>query len=253
MSLDPISLSSIAVILLALAAGSLVKGITGLGLPLIGVPVMASFLGVEHAVVVMVIPVIVTNTWLLWVHRSQFAAARNLPALLLAGILGAALGSWILVIVSERALSLILATAIGAYLLTLFLHPQFTLSRKVDRFLSPFIGLAAGTMQGATGISSPIIATYFHALRLEQRTYVFSVTAAFQVFSIAQLASLYQLGLFTYTRFIEGMLALLPIVIALPIGIRLARVISRRAFDKILIVVIVVIELKFIYNGIFGT
>jgi hypothetical protein len=136
--------------------------------------------------------------------------------------------------------------------LTLLLHPKFSLSRKVDRFLSPVIGLAAGTMQGATGISSPIIATYFHALRLEQSTYVFSVTAAFQVFSIAQLISLYHLGLFTNARFMEGLLALLPVFIALPIGIRLAKIISRRAFDAILIAVIAIMELKFIYNGILG-
>ena len=250
MSFEPISLSSLAVILLALAAGSLVKGITGLGLPLIGVPVIASFLGVEHAVVVMVIPLIVTNTWLLWEHRSQFASTKNLSALLFTGVLGAVVGSWILFVVNERVLSLILATAIGVYLLTLLLHPQFTLSRTVDRLLSPVIGFTAGTMQGAIGISSPIIATYFHALRLEKHAYVFCVAAAFQTFSIAQLVTLYQLGLFTQTRLIEGLLALLPVFVALPIGIRLARVISRRAFDMILIAVIIAMELKFIYGGL---
>ena len=252
MGVDPISVGSIAVILLALAAGSFMKGITGLGLPLIAVPVMASFLGVEHAVVVMVIPGIVTNAWLLWVHRSQVAAARHLPALLLAGMVGVGLGTWVLSALSERMLSLVLALAIGGYLLTLLLHPRFSLSRAVDRYLSPVIGLVAGVMQGATGISSPVVATYFHALRLDQRAYVFSVTATFQVFCLAQLFSLNQAGLFTHTRFLEGMLALLPIVVILPLSMRLARIVSRRAFDRILVALIVVMEIKFIYNGLWG-
>lgn len=252
MGLDPIAFSSIVVVMLALAAGSFVKGITGMGLPLIGVPVIASFLGVEHAVVVMVIPGIVTNAWLLWIHRAQAAAARNLPALLVAGTVGMVFGTWILSVVSERVLSLILAAAIGGYLVTLLLHPRFTLPRAVDRYLSPVVGLVAGALQGATGISSPVIATYFHALRLDQRAYVFSVAASFQMFCIAQFFALYQFGLFTRTRLVEGLLALLPIVVVLPLSIRLARIVSRRVFNAILVVLIVIMEIKFIYNGFFG-
>ena len=52
------------VIVLALVAGGLTKGLTGLGLPGIAVPIMAIFLGVETAVMVMVLPTLATNLWL---------------------------------------------------------------------------------------------------------------------------------------------------------------------------------------------
>lgn len=250
MDLASIPLDSVIIIMLAIAAGSAVKGVTGLGLPLIAIPIMASFLGVERAVVIMVIPGIVSNTWLLWVHRTHARATRHLPALLLASTAGVALGTWVLVQVSERVLSLLLALVLGAYLVNLYANPRFSLSHTVGRYLSPAVGFGAGILQGATGISSPIIATYFHALRLDKRAYVFSVTAAFQIMSIAQFISLYRFGLFTQTRLLEGLLALLPIVIVLPLSIRLARVISRRVFDGILIVLMIVMEIKLLYNAL---
>ena len=46
---------------LALAAGAVVKGATGMGLPLVALPVLTTFFGLQHAVGLMVIPLIVTN------------------------------------------------------------------------------------------------------------------------------------------------------------------------------------------------
>ena len=52
------------VIVIAIAVGAFIKGATGGGLPQVAIPVMAPFLGVEHAVVLMAIPGIVSNAWL---------------------------------------------------------------------------------------------------------------------------------------------------------------------------------------------
>ena len=248
----PISGDAIAVILLALAVGSFVKGITGLGLPLIAIPFLASFFGVERAVVIMVIPGIVTNAWLLWAYRRHATAIRSLPTVLLTGTAGMVAGTWILSRVSGHILSLVLAFGLGAYLLILFLNPRFSLSAVATRYVAPAAGFAGGVLQGATGIASPVVATYFHALRLDKWAYVFALTAVFQVFSVIQLVALYNFGLLTQNRLLEGLLALLPVMIVLPLSMRLARVISPRVFDVILITLLSVMELKLIYDGLFG-
>jgi hypothetical protein len=80
--MDGVSAASLAVIVTAMAVGAVVKGVTGSGLPTIAIPVMAGFLGVERAVVVMAIPTVVTNSWLLWEHRHHASGARDLPLML---------------------------------------------------------------------------------------------------------------------------------------------------------------------------
>jgi len=54
----------LAAALLAIGIGSLAKGITGVSLPILAVPVLASFTSVEEAVVLMLLPGIAANGWL---------------------------------------------------------------------------------------------------------------------------------------------------------------------------------------------
>ncbi len=76
----------ILLVLAAVSAGFFAKGITGIGGPMLAIPVLASFMGVEYAVSVIAIPTILANTWLLWVNRSSAGSARKfLPRLLMGG------------------------------------------------------------------------------------------------------------------------------------------------------------------------
>ena len=244
-----ISGESIAIIIAALAIGSFAKGMTGLGLPLISIPVIAGFLGVERAVVIMVLPGMASNIWLMWSHRSFASATRDLPGLLVAAVMGAIVGTWLLSVLEERILVLFLAAWIGVYLFTLISKAQIALSAGLSRRLSPVIGLIAGTIQGATGISSPIVASYTHALRLEKRAYIFYVAAIFLVLGISQLVAMTGLGLLTPSRLIEGLIAVIPIVIIMPLSIRISHRLSERLFDRILIGFLIVMEAKLLYNA----
>ncbi len=251
MSLGPISVESIAIIFLAILAGGLAKGVTGFGLPLIAVPVLASFLGVERAVVIMVIPGFVSNVALIWEHR-RAGAARGLAPFLVAGVFGAVAGTWVLAAISARALALILAGWIGLYLLTRLTKPDFHVADRVQRPLAPVIGLLAGCSQGTTGASGHVVGTWFHALRLEPAVYVFSVCAIFATFSMTQIVSMASFGLFTQERVLESVIAVVPAMIGVPLGVRLGRVFDRQTFDRIILGVLLILEVRLIWQGIGG-
>ena len=67
----PLDPTELAVVFLAIGAGAFIKGLTGTGFPLVAVPIMAIFLGVEHAVIVLQIPNLVSNLWLVWRYRDK--------------------------------------------------------------------------------------------------------------------------------------------------------------------------------------
>ena len=87
---------SLIIMFTALAAGSFVKGIAGLGLPLIAIPVMAGFMDVERAVAIMVVPGILINVYLLWTYRSHAVSFASLPLMIGVGVIGIIIGAWIL-------------------------------------------------------------------------------------------------------------------------------------------------------------
>ncbi|MGH3342770.1 MAG: TSUP family transporter [Carbonactinosporaceae bacterium] len=237
-------------VLAAVAVGSFAKGITGLGLPTVAIPVLAAFLGVEHAVVVMTIPGVVSNGWLLWRYRGEASGVRELPSLLLTGIVGVAIGTWLLIRVDARALSLCLAAVIAAYVVVVLTRPGFALPAWLTRLLSPVVGFASGALQGATGICGPLLATYLHGFRLRPQAYVFAVTTLFLVFAVTQVVAVVQVGLFTATRLGEGLLALVPMAVALPAGMAFSRRLDHRTFDLIVLVLLVGMGAKLLYDGL---
>lgn len=246
-ALDPFV---IAMIVAAIAIGSFAKGITGVGLPLLAIPIMANFIGVQHAVLIMLIPSLVANSWLTWSHRAEWPVLKRIYVFLIAGFVGGYLGSQVLVSISDRALTLILASVLGAYLLTRWHNPHFSVSGLKEKIASPVFGLASGFIQGTNGISAPAIAPYFHAIRLEHHTYVFAIATTFWTITVVQLATLTNLGVYNSDRLVEGLIALIPVVLAQPLGMKLSRQISKAAFDKILLTTLVLMELKLLYDGL---
>ena len=243
-------LSELSIILIAMVVGGFVKGATGLGLPPIAIPVMASFLGVEHAVVIMAIPGVITNASLLWTYRSHLHRTRDLPAMLATGVFGSVAGTTLLTTLDDRILSLVLASVIGLYVVISLAHASFSLPPTLTRYTSPPVGLAAGLLQGSTGVSGPILSTYLHAFRLNKEAYVLSVTTVFLVFSVVQTVALAILGLYTESRLGESLLALVPIMVMLKVGTHLTQGLSRRAFDLMILAVLIGSGVRLVYGAL---
>lgn len=245
------STEAVVVIFLALAAGSLVKGIAGLGLPLVAIPVMAGFLGVERAVVMMVVPGILLNFSLMWTYRAHATALPNLPIFVAVSVIGVAAGAWVLSAVPERYIIIFMALWIGFYLArTLLVKRELRLPEGVQRHFAALVVLIAGMIQGATGASGPVLATWVHAMRLPQPAFVFTVSVFFQVFMVTQVIAFLWLGMLTVDRFYDGLLACIPVAIFLPIAVYISRFINARAFNVIILVLLVAIEARLIVKAL---
>jgi uncharacterized membrane protein YfcA len=238
------------VILVAVIIGSLVKGATGTGLPTVAIPVMASFIGVEQAVVIMAVPTVVTNSWLMWIHRSQMNATRDLPSMIVAGFAGVVFGAWLLTSVSARALSLGLAALIATYVTLFLARPSLAFPPAVTRWVSPPVGFLGGMLQGSTGIAGPAVATYMHGFRLAPGAYVFSLAAQFQLFALVSVVSYQRFGLYSAERMWWSALILVPMLLAMPVGVRMGRRLERRVFDRFVLIVLGTMGLKLIADGL---
>jgi uncharacterized membrane protein YfcA len=242
----------LAVIVVAIAVGAFIKGATGVGLPQLAIPVMAVFLGVEHAVVVMAIPGVVANAWLIWTHRSEYGKTHDLPGMLIAGTVGAVVGTMLLQTLDGRVLAGALALVIIAYIVLALARPGFTVPARVTRIASPPVGLAAGGLQGATGISGPLVSTWVHGFGLPPRAYVFALSAMFGVLSAVQVVALAGVGLYSQARLVESLFALLPIAVGLPLGAAAARRLSRQTFQRVVLVLLAASAAKLLYDALAG-
>jgi len=218
----------------AIAVGSLLKSITGMGVPVVAIPVISLVVGVEEAVIVVALPNLLLNLVLAWRERSHLDATRDLPMLGFTGVVGAVLGTLLLVAVPDEPLVVLLAVAVLGYVATFVLGVEPTMKPETASRWAPGVGLSAGFMQGAVGISGPLIGTWIHSYRLGRASYILSVTTLFSLAGAAQLAVLLGgselAGLWTPT-----LLACVPALATVPVGARLRGRMTSHTFDGLIV------------------
>ncbi len=244
LELGSLSVWFVVVVLVAISLGSLIKGMTGVGLPLFGVPAIATFATVEEAVVLMIIPVLGSNVWLVAAHRQFATLLRQHLPFLLAGFAGGIAGTFLLVAVEDRWLKLVLAAWLALYLLQYVFGDRLRPVFQARGSASAMVGLTAGTIQGATGVSAHIVAPYFNGRGVPPQAYAFLVAAAFLTFSAAQLVTAVSSELLTSDRLVLGLTALVPTLVFTRIGVGLASRISMDGFQKVLFALFVLMEIK---------
>lgn len=244
-------LQTASVIFAALALGGLLKGAAGAGAPVVAIPVIAAFFDVRLAVAAMVTSNFASNLW----QVVEFRHARLEGAITwrfsLTAALGALFGTFLLVILPERALVLIVALSVTAYIALRLAHPHFRLGPEPARRLAMPAGLAAGLMQGAAGISAPVTLSFLNAMRLTRPAFIATVSTIFLAMSLVQLPALFATGVMTPEIFTLSVVALVPLLVFMRLGSWLARHMSPDAFDRLTLLLLGALALRLYYDVLF--
>lgn len=231
--------AELAIVLAAVAIGSTVKAITGMGLPLISIPIAALFVDLDDAVVTIAFANILANGVLSFGERSSYGETRDLPILAISGAVGAIVGAVAFVRLPNQPLVALLIVAIIAYVINFFARPDFQIAPERSKRLSPIAGAVAGMFQGAIGISGPIVGSWVHSYRLPRGAHILSVTSLFLVSGSAQFFVLVVSGELS-GRVGASLLACIPVLAAIPVGTRIRARVSSAGFDRAIIAMLVV-------------
>ena len=226
--------TELAIVLAAVVIGSVAKAVTGMGLPVIAIPIAALFVDIETAVVVIAFPNVLINTILGVRERHSWHETRDLPVLAVAGIIGAVAGTLLFVNIPETPLVIAVIVAIIGYVVLFFAHPDLRTTPQRSRKLAPPVGLTAGIFQGAIGISGPIVGSWIHSYRLSRSAHILSVTTLFMLTGLTQLIVLIANGELA-GRVPATLLACIPVLAAIPLGTWLRDKVSVRGFDLAII------------------
>jgi len=224
-------------LVVGLGVAGLAKGATAMGLPLIATPILASVFGPKQAVVIITIPIFVANTLLVLQSWRVFGYLRTLVPLILANAAGTFLGALLLAGLDQKTFA-ILITAMVVLFLARGDRIVGDPGARRARLLTPIVGFVGGVMQG-TSISSPVIGSFFHAMKLPPREYVITLAAVFQLSSAVQLVSYAALGLFTPDLVALGVIACIPMLVALMAGIAVRGRLDQVRFRQVIVVLLV--------------
>ncbi len=230
--------------LLALFLGGVMKGATGAGAPVIATPALTLLFNIQTAVAVLVVPNMLSNIWQFWQFRRHVLDQRFLLLFAGSGFAGAILGTWFLVVLNQQILSLLMACAVIAFIALRLSRPDWILRRWLAQKLVVPVGLIGGVLQGATGISAPASLSFLNAMRLPRNSFIGTISVFFVAMSVAQLPTLWAVGLITLNTLALGLGSLVMIALGMPFGNWLARRWSARVFDRVMLTLLALLAAK---------
>jgi uncharacterized membrane protein YfcA len=246
MELGPIILA-----VAGIALGGFLKGATGAGAPVVGVPVLALIFGVPKAVAVFSVLNLVSNLWQGYAYRQHRGNKRFVWGLAIAGGLGAVVGSVLLANLPTEVLMGGLAVIVFLYIVLRLARPDWSLARERGETMAPAVGFLGGVMQGAGGISAPVSVTYLNAMRLDRNEFIATITVFFTAMSALQVPALIALGVLTWQTTGFALVAAVPLFAAMPVGAWAARRLSKDAFDRMILILLAVIAVRLGWKAVF--
>ena len=238
---------TIIAILVAFALGGILKGATGAGAPIVTIPVIAAFYDVRIAVIIMVVPNLLTNIGQLYQFRKTILPPFFTVSFALGGGIGAFIGTILLANLSIKILTLSVAFIVIIYILLKLIVPSWKLIYEKATKLVFIMGTAGGVLQGTAGLSAPISITFLNAMKLERNQFIPTISVYFGVMSIFQMPTLYYYDFLNFEIIAASLISTLVLLSFMPLGSWIAKSVSKENFDKITLILLAFIALRIIY------
>ena len=238
---------TIIAILIAFALGGILKGATGAGAPIVTIPVIAAFYDVRVAVIIMVIPNLLTNIGQIYQFRKTILPSFFTVSFAIGGGIGAFVGTILLANLSIKILTLSVAFIVIIYIFLKLIVPSWKLIYKKATKLVFILGAAGGVLQGTAGLSAPISITFLNAMKLERNQFIPTISVYFGVMSIFQMPTLYYYDFLNFEIIIASLVSTIVLLSFMPIGSWIAKSVSKEKFDKITLILLAFIPVRIIY------
>ena len=226
------------------------KGVVGIGLPLVSLPVMATFIPIPKAIALLLLPSFATSVWQAFQGGLFAPSVKRFWPLRLGMAIGTPISVQMLATFDVKVLYLILGTIVAIFAALLHRSLVLPVSPQAEPWAAPVIGAASGLVGGLSMLFGPVYAMYLAGLKLDKEHFVAVIALSNVWATIVLAASMARFDLFGGTDFVASLFALIPSFAGLAIGQWLRGYINEDLFRKTLAGVLFLIGLNLIRKAL---
>ncbi len=236
----------------ALALGGFGKGVVGFALPMIALSTMGSFLPLEVALALLIVPTLVAN--LFQALRNGVGEAlgslRKFWRMNLVLAPTIALSAQLVVALSDRAMFLILGVAITLFGVSQLLGWRPSFPPRHRNAAEYAAGLVAGFFGGISGIWGPPLVLYLLAAGAQRVEMVRVQSLGFLVGSVVLVAAHLRSGVLNPTTLPVSAWLVLPTMAAMTLGYRVQDRLDQELFRRVTLGVLIVAGLNLLRRAL---
>ena len=245
MTFEPYSFLMIASIMLALVLSGSVKGVFGIGFPVVAMAILPLFITPISAITVIALPIVVTNIQQLFSEKEWRRIIIKYRYMALFMLLASFLSSQILTQISVDLITAIIGFALALFAIySLF---NFTLPITTHSSWQIIAGASSGLLSGMTGIQSTAI-IYFASLDISRNEFVGAVGYIFLVGGLGLSIGLINNSLLNSSTVMISLFGVLFSVVGFKLGSLLRPYIHSELFNNLLFPLITIIYMQQIHH-----
>tara|TARA_B100000579_G_C22792070_1_gene835083 strand:- start:215 stop:967 length:753 start_codon:yes stop_codon:yes gene_type:complete len=247
-----ISLELIAIISAAICLGGFVKGVTGIGLPIVTIAVLTNILEPLTTFAILVAPILVTNLWQAITAKNWKGPFCRFPLMILMLVICLFIGVQLAIGLKREVLILVLGVSVTIFSASTLIKPlKHPLSRSNERWLGPLAGAVGGILGGLTTIWGPPMLMFLILLKLDKETWVQTVGVIWFIGSIPLAIAYWKVGILNAETAPISLLACIPGMVGIWLGEAIRHRINSNTFKNILLATLLLIGLNLIRRGVF--
>ena len=247
--LNYFELDIILIILISVFLGGIIKGTVGIGLSMFAVPIIAFFLPPTTSMILLCVPVLVTNILQIEVQKG-INSYRFLP-MFIALVVGIFIGVNLILEINHSLISKIIAISIIFAVIFNLLGLNFSdVKPNLEKIITIPLGFFSGIIGGVSYMYSPYILAYLVSTNLEKDALIRTIATMYFLGSLIIFPLWFYNGLGTLQDIIWSILLVLPAIIGQKIGTMIRGKISHELFKKIILYILMLIGLILLIKNI---
>lgn len=242
--------TELAVSAVALLLGGLVKGTFGIGLPMVATSLMAFFVDVPTAVVLMTAPMLSSNLWQAY-RDGDIRSLRRFWTFLVAIIPGTWISTKLLFEIDRTVLIYIMGSSLVLFSGLQLTRFRLKVTSEQERWVTPLVGLAAGLVGGLTTFYGAVVALYLLMLDIKRDEFIGVIGILYFICTVVLLGFLGLHGAVDTKTAMISVGICVPMFFGLAVGQRIRNYIAPEAFFTSISVFLVLIGLALMARNLF--
>ena len=234
----------------ALFMAGVVKGILGIGVPVVSVSLLSLVINVPMAVSLLPVPILLSNLWQSLPSGWATRTFKRFGPLIVALVVGTFAGARLLVDVDQRILIGIVGTAVLVFAVSGYYPHRLHLGPRGERRLGVPVGFLAGVLGGMTTFFGPPLIMFLFALKLDKDEFVGTISTLYLCAAVPLVVALGMVGFMGPDEYLRSTAAAAPLFLGVLVGQWLRTRISQSAFRRGLLFMLLVVGVRLIVSAV---
>ena len=213
-----------------------IKGATGIGYSSCALPFLVCAVGLQPALAMLVVPAMACNLAVVFSVGHLRSTVQEFWPLYVAMLPGIVVGVFVLTRIDQQLATRALGLLILAYGVVSIAKPHFRVRASIARSLQVPVGLTNGFLTGLTGSQIMPLMPYMLSLELDTQKFVQAVNLAVIAASVSMGLCLMTFGLMKLDVLALSIVAVVPALVGVQIGVWCRTHINDQQFRQLVIV-----------------